>query len=49
MRPDLYAAALILLFAACNNKKEATLSEFKAIEVKYPTTKKDTTVKDRSS
>ena len=31
---------------ACNNNKEATLSAFKAIEVKYPVTKKDTTVKD---
>jgi prolyl oligopeptidase len=36
----------LLLLVSCNNNKETTLSEFKAIEVKYPITKKDTTVKD---
>lgn len=36
----------VLIFAACNNNKEATLSDFKAIDVNYITTKKDTTVKD---
>ncbi len=46
MRPYLLTITLVLLLAACNNNKEATLSEFKAIEVKYPATKKDTTVKD---
>lgn len=46
MRRLFVATACLLLFAACNNNKEATLSEYKAIEVKYPITKKDTTVKD---
>jgi prolyl oligopeptidase len=46
MRPHLFTLTVVLSLAACNNSKETTLSEFKAIEVKYPTTKKDTTVKD---
>ena len=46
MGSHLYAAAALLLFAACNNNKETTVSEFKSIKVKYPVTKKDSTVKD---
>lgn len=47
MKPQQLAPAALLIFAACNNtKNEATLSEFKAIEVNYTPTRKDTTVKD---
>ena len=36
-----------ILFTACNNgNKQAELTSYKSIEVKYPETKKDTTVKD---
>ncbi|MEP7372162.1 MAG: prolyl oligopeptidase family serine peptidase [Chitinophagaceae bacterium] len=46
MRPSFFAITAVLFLASCNSNKEATLSEFKAIKVKYPTTKKDSTVKD---
>jgi prolyl oligopeptidase len=46
MRPHLFTLIVVLLLAACNNNTETNLSEFKVIEVKYPATKKDTTVKD---
>ena len=46
MRPYFFTLTAVLFFTACNNNKESTLSAFKAIEVKYPTTKRDTTVKD---
>lgn len=46
MRCLSFIQAGLLFLAACNNNKERILSEFKAIEVKYPLTKKDTTVKD---
>ena len=47
MKPQQLAPAALLILAACNNTtNEATLSEFKAIEVNYTPTKKDTTVKD---
>ena len=46
MRCQLFIVAATLLLVACNNNKEVTHSEFKPIEVKYPITKKDTTVKD---
>ena len=46
MKCQWMVSAVLLFFVACNNNKEATLSEFKAIEVKYTPTKKDTTVKD---
>lgn len=46
MRCFFLVTASLLLLAACNNNKETILLEFKAIEVKYPITKKDTTVKD---
>ncbi|MBL7709937.1 MAG: hypothetical protein JNJ86_12760, partial [Chitinophagaceae bacterium] len=38
----------VVLVTACNNeeKKQATLSELKPIEVKYPVTRKDSTVFD---
>jgi prolyl oligopeptidase len=36
----------VLFIFSCNNNKEATLSEFKAIDVDYIPTRKDTTVKD---
>lgn len=42
------APAIVVFILACNNAgtKEATLSEFKAIDVEYIPTRKDTTVKD---
>ena len=46
MRPFLFTLTAVLFLTACKNKKDSTLSAFKAIDVKYPTTKKDTTVKD---
>src|SRR5688572_20541053 len=46
MKPYHFVIAAIWPFVACNNNKERTLSEFKTIDVKYPPTKKDTTVKD---
>jgi prolyl oligopeptidase len=46
MRPYFFVLAAVLFLTACKNNKESTLSAFKAIEVKYPTTKKDSTVKD---
>src|SRR5688572_11622570 len=46
MKPYHFVIAAIWLFVACNNNKERTLSELKTIDVKYPPTKKDTTVKD---
>jgi len=46
MKLQQLAPAAFLIFAACNNTtNEATISEFKAIEVNYIPTKKDT-VKD---
>lgn len=40
-------AACVLLLKACNNNSnKSTLTSYKAIEVKYPQTRKDTTVKD---
>jgi len=46
MRSYHFVIAAIWLFIACNNNAERTLAEFKTIDVKYPTTKKDTSVKD---
>jgi len=46
MRPYVFTLIAVLFLTACLNNKESTLSAFKAIEVKYPTTKKETTVKD---
>jgi prolyl oligopeptidase len=42
----LYFITACLLLTACDNNKDQTHSEFKAIQVKYPTTRKDSTVKD---
>ena len=36
----------IMLLSACNNSSDSTITTFKNIDVKYPVTKKDTTVKD---
>ncbi len=36
----------VVLLAACNNSPQTTNSNFKTIEVKYPATKKDTSVVD---
>jgi len=36
----------VVLLAACNNSPQTTSSNFKTIEVKYPATKKDTSVVD---
>ncbi len=36
----------MLLLAACNNSPKSTIANFKTIEVKYPETKKDTSVAD---
>ena len=46
MRSYHFVIAATWLFIACNNNAERTLAEFKTIDVKYPTTKKDTSVKD---
>ena len=47
MQKILFTATCILLLYACNNKsEEATVTNFKSIEVKYPLTQKDSTVKD---
>jgi prolyl oligopeptidase len=45
MKHLLMPATAILLLASCNSS-ESTNTNFKQIEVKYPTTKKDTLVKD---
>jgi prolyl oligopeptidase len=42
----LTAVSILLLYACNNNSDKATLTNFKTIEVKYPETKKDSTVKD---
>jgi len=41
-----FAACIFLLNACNNNSNKSTLTSYKKIEVKYPQTKKDTTVKD---
>lgn len=47
MQRMLFSAACLLLLFSCNNKSnESTLTSYKSIDVKYPVTKKDTTVKD---
>ncbi len=47
MQRILFTAACIMLLNACNNSSsKSTLTSYKTIEVKYPQTKKDTTVKD---
>ena len=47
MQRILTIAACIFLLNACNNNSsQSTLTSYKTIEVKYPQTKKDTTVKD---
>lgn len=47
MQRILFSATCIILLFACNNKSnESTLTSYKSIDVKYPVTKKDTTVKD---
>ena len=47
MQRVLFTAACVVLLYACNNNSEkATQTNFKTIEVKYPPTQKDTTVKD---
>lgn len=49
MKKILLPLAVIVLLASCNNSDDTnsiTLSSFKTIEVKYPVTKKDSSVKD---
>lgn len=48
MKKILLPLAIIVLLASCNNDdtNSITLSSFKSIEVKYPVTKKDSSVKD---
>ncbi len=47
MQKILIVAACIMLLNACNNTSDkATVTDFKTIEVKYPQTPKDTTIKD---
>ena len=47
MQRILFTATCIMLLCACNNNsQQATVTNFKSIEVKYPATKKDSTVKD---
>ena len=36
----------VVLLAACNNSPQTTISNFKSIEVKYPATKKDSSIVD---
>lgn len=47
MQRLLFVLPAIILLAACNNNSsESSLTTYKPIEVKYPLTKKDSTVKD---
>ena len=47
MQRILMIAACSMLFASCNNNSNpTTLTSYKTIDVKYPETRKDTTVKD---
>jgi len=46
MRLHFFILTSLTLLAACHSNKGPVLSKFKAIDVKYPITKKDTTVKD---
>ena len=42
----IFVAFTAIVFAACNTANDTQQANFKPIEVKYPETKKDTTVKD---
>ncbi len=46
MRRYHFVMVATCFFVTCSTNKEKSLSEFKTIDVKYPTTKKDTAVKD---
>ncbi|MBC7886320.1 MAG: S9 family peptidase [Ferruginibacter sp.] len=46
MREISILLACIVLLAACNNNSESLITNFKSLEVKYPSTKKDSLVKD---
>jgi prolyl oligopeptidase len=47
MKKSIIPLAAVLLLASCNsNDNSSSLTSYKPIEVKYPVTKKDTTVKD---
>ena len=47
MQRMLFFSLVIILFSACNNGgNEASFTTYKSIDVKYPSTKKDTSVKD---
>ena len=46
MKKLLISLSGIILLASCNSDSGTTLTSFKSIEVKYPVTKKDTSVKD---
>ena len=46
MQRILISAASLLLLFGCNNNSGSTLTTYKQIDVKYPVTKKDSTVKD---
>ena len=47
MQRIIFAFAAVILLAACNNNSsQPALTTYKNIEVKYPATKKDSTVKD---
>jgi len=46
MRKLIFAIVSIVLASSCNNPDKTLATDFKPIEVKYPQTKKDTTVKD---
>ena len=39
-------AACVIIYSSCNNNNQPSLTTYKSIDVKYPTTAKDTTVKD---
>ncbi|HYM94317.1 MAG TPA: prolyl oligopeptidase family serine peptidase [Chitinophagaceae bacterium] len=46
MKKLLLPFCMVLLLASCKNKDKSSASDFKPIEVKYPVTEKDITVKD---
>ena len=46
MQRMLFLLAFGCMIMACNNNNQSTITNFKSIEVKYPVTKKDSTVKD---
>jgi len=46
MNKIIFATAIILFIASCNDSGKTLATNFKSIDVKYPATKKDSTIKD---